>query len=498
MPLFALPIVPSSKSQHSQPATIRVQFSLPSRKRKRRSVPDEHSSEESSHDSNDGPGLTAASTNPLSLTPAEIAQYKLAGLSLDEELPSVSVTGFPHRALPAQPRRQRDNKGKGKTKDKYDNVLDEAEKDEVKADEVVADKRQTPERGPMLRLQHLSVLTTILQRCLRDGDIARASRAWAMLIRTQVAGRGIDLRESGYWGIGAELLIRNSARRRYSYDGSEEEEENGREVQDTGIDEKRWGSAEGLQKAKDYYERLILQHPYKRQFHGSVTALDFWPVMVGCEIYGIQYEQREGLRIISEQEGDDDGSERSGSQSDESEEGAEKVDIGEEAIFIGDQRRKIRRMRRRAERRWTERDKIRQTALAASEKITARMDDVMSMPPYSDSHNMLRLRGMLALYIGDLSVPDLPLEDEEGSGANEGTEERSRKLGRGNQDTERRFLFRQRINDHERGKRKQEQEYERARKLFDRIAREGGLVDEFMDVPVRSEEQEELYDAEEA
>jgi hypothetical protein len=411
----------------------------------------------------------------------------------------VTVTGFPHRALPAQSRPQRDRKGKAKTKDIYDDVLDEAEKGEVKADEVVANKRHTPGRGPMLRLQHLSVLTTILQRCLQDGDIARASRAWAMLIRAQVAGRGIDLRESGYWGIGAELLIRNSARRRrYSYDDSEEEEENGREVQDTGIDEKRWGSAEGLQKAKDYYERLILQHPYKRQFHGSVTAVDFWPVMVGCEIYGIQYEQREGLRKISEQEGDDDGGERSGSQSDESEEDAEEVDIGEDARFIWEQKRKVRRMRRRAERRWTERNEIRQTALAASEKITARMDDVMSMPPYSDSHNMLRLRGMLALYIGDLSVPDLPLEDEEGSDANEETAERNRKLGRGNQDTERRFLFRQRINDHERGKRKQEQERERARKLFERIAREGGLVEESMDVPVRSEEQEELYDAEEA
>jgi hypothetical protein len=401
----------------------------------------------------------------------------------------VSVTGFPHRALPAQPRFQRDRKGKGKAKDKDDAVSDEAEKDEAKADEIVADNRHPPQRGPMLRLQHLSVLTTILQRCLRDGDIARATRAWEMLIRTQVAGRGIDLRESGYWAIGAELLIRNSARTsRYSYNDSDSDEENGREIQDTEIDQKRWGSAEGLQKAKDYYERLILQHPYKRQFHGTVTALDFWPVMVSCEIYGIQYGQREGLRIISKQEGDDDGEEKSGSQSDESEGDAEEVDIREDTRFIWEQKRKVRRIRRRAERRWTERDEIRQTALAASEKITARMDDVMSMPPYSDSHNMLRLRGMLALYIGDLSVPDLPIEDEEGSDANEETAEISRKLGRGNQDTERRFLFRQRINDHERGKRKQEKEHEMARKLFERIAREGGLVDEFMDVPVRSEE----------
>jgi hypothetical protein len=110
--------------------------------------------------------LPDASTNPLSLTPAEIAQYRLAGLELNEDLPGFGPNGvkdFPHRALP-----ERD------------------------ADINVSVKEKDPtskgaERGPHLRIQHLSVLTTILHRCLLEGDIPRATRAWSLLLRMEVS-----------------------------------------------------------------------------------------------------------------------------------------------------------------------------------------------------------------------------------------------------------------------------------------------------------------------
>lgn len=303
-----------------------------------------------------------------------------------------------------------------------------------------------------------------------------------MLIRAEVNGQPMDIRGSGYWGIGAELLIRGNTahpqkpRKAENEGGNEDEDkDNGgeedesesepedKDVQPEGNElrngERRWGTRVGLRSAKNYYERLILQYPYKRQFPGAVTALDFWPAMIGCEIYGIQWEQKAGLQRISDEEERSDDSD-SGVLSD----GSGAYDDGWEAK----ERRIRRRCQRKEERWWLERDSVRQTALSASERIAKRLDGLMNTPPYSDSHVLLRLRGMLALYIGDLSVPAQPTEDEEGN-------EDETKSGSLEEDTEQRqFLLRKRSIDHERGKTKQAEERDRANEFFDRIVREGG------------------------
>jgi hypothetical protein len=415
-----------------------------------------------------------ASTNPLSLTPAEIAQYRLAGLRLDEEIPSVKT--FPHRGLPRKyslkPENsatlRKDVKGKGK-------AVEECEQDNDTEKEVeIEETRKGHDRGPQLRIQHLGVLTTILHRCLLEGDIERSKRAWAMLIRGQFGGKGVDLRQSGYWGIGAELLMRSldKPRRKPSYDSDSDDED--QEEHNRTENGWRWGTKEGLEKAKEYYERLILQHPYKRHFHGSVNALDFWPAMVGCEIYGIQAEQKEALRKLEKDEEAGDGGEMSGSQSEGSEADNEEENAADGG-FSADQTRKDRRSKRRAERRWLQKEEIRQTALAAAEKIAARLDELMGTPPFSDSHNLMRLRGMLALYIGDLSVPSRPVDDGDESDEEQNFR-RSQRLSQG--DNGRRFIFRQRMNDHERGKKKQLTEQETARRFFHRIEKGGGSLED--------------------
>ncbi|KUJ16765.1 uncharacterized protein LY89DRAFT_551569, partial [Mollisia scopiformis] len=469
MPTFALPLASSTRTTHAQSHSSRVRFSnLPTRKRKR-PVPTspENSSPEVSQDEDDSEniGLLPASTNPLSLTPAEIAQYRLAGLRLDEEIPSVK--SFPHRGLPkrydlkldsgSKPLKDRKGKGKAVEEDTDHNV--EIQKSEEE------DPRQGVSRGSQLRVRHLGVLTTMLQRCLMEGDIERAKRAWAMLIRGQFGGKPVDLRQSGYWGIGAELLMRSMVKpsSRPSYDSDSEEED---QAERNGTrDGWRWGSKEGLEKMKDYYERLILQHPYKRHFHGSVNALDFWPAMIGCEIYGIQAEQKDSSWKLEKEEENDDGGERSDSQSDGSEEDEDLFDPTDSG-FAADQRRKDRRLKRRAYRRWAQREEIRQTALAAAERIAARLDDLMETPPFSDSQNLLRLRGMLGLYIGDLSVPDQPIDDE-GDEAEDKSSLRSQRLSQGGNTA--RYSFRQRMNDHERGKKRQAEEQANAQRLFSRI-----------------------------
>lgn len=482
MPTFALPLAPSITTQHAQSHSSRVKFSnLPVRKRKRPAATSpEHSSGEASNDDEGDRnyGSVPASTNPLSLTPAEIVQYKLAGLRLDEEIPSVKT--FPHRGLPRAWNLKLENdailkkdfKGKGKA------VEVSREEADTEKELETEETRKGFDRGPQLRIQHLAVLTTILHRCLLEGDIERAKRAWAMLIRGQFGGKGVDLRQSGYWGIGAELLMRSLDKpgRKPSYepDSEYEDQDEDHEEEIRTVDSWTWGTKEGLERTKEYYERLILQHPYKRHFHGSINALDFWPAMVGCEIYGIQAEQKEALRKVERGENEDDGGEMSGSQSEGSEDD-EKEDDTVYGGFAADQRRKDRRIKRRAERRWVQREDIRQTALVAADKIAARLDELMGTPPFSDSHNLLRLRGMLALYIGDLSVPSRPMDLEDGSD-DEQNLRRSQRLG-GN-DSGRRFLFRQRMNDLERGKKRQLAEQDNARRFFHRIEKGGGSLDD--------------------
>ncbi|TVY42630.1 Dehydrogenase [Lachnellula subtilissima] len=451
MPLFALPLSTATKASTS--ARVHFTSRLPTRKRKRASS----SSSEEEYAQQYSSGLPAASTNPLSLTPDEIAQYRLAGLDLNEEIPS--VPGWPHRGLPGDKQwftpdvktKEKDGKGKLRAEDV------EEEEEDNKAVPV-----QETNRGPKLRMQHLSVLTAVLQRCLLEGDILRARRAWALLIRAQVAGAGMDIRSSGYWGIGAELLIRSGeskARNRFHADGDsdyEADDEDNLNDRDRELNEEGWGSKDGLQRAKAYFERLILQYPYKRQFHGSVSALDFWPAMVSCEIYGIQHELKQSLKRIARAEEKDENEDGSDSDSDVFEDAESHVSEEDGDAATIEQRRTDKRSWRKAEKRWAQKDDARQNALLASESIAGRMDELMTSPPFSDSHTLLRLRGMLALYIGDLSVPAMPiLEDEEGN------------------DTDRRFLIRQRISDHERGKRSLDEEQSKARKLFKKVADSG-------------------------
>ena len=432
----------------------------------------------------------AASTNPLSLTPAEVVQYRLAGLELDEEVPKVK--GWPHRGFPYERldigRRNAgvDLKGKGKevirSGDNDEEDGENGEGSDERQIEIEVEETKRQEAPPRLRMQHLAVLTAILQRCLLQGDIPRASRAWAILVRMQVGGKSIDIRGSGYWAVGAELLIRSGEKtparrppRKSEADSSDEEEDDDddqqSELEPQQNGQRRYGTAAGLEKAKEYYEQLILEHPFNRQYHDKVSALDIWPAMVGCELYGIQQEQKESLQKVAFEEEDQYQDEDAADSHSDSE---PEVAAGEEDDFYSiEERRKARRRQMKAEKRWHKRDEIRRTALTAYERLAARLDDLLTTMPYSDRPEILRLRGMLALCIGDLMVPALPPMDEEDEGV-EDRLERNRGLGIDQEDTQRRLLLRQRVSEHEQGKRGQKEEHIRARKVFERIERAGG------------------------
>ncbi|RFU35622.1 hypothetical protein B7463_g738, partial [Scytalidium lignicola] len=540
MALFTPPIY--KPSLQSAQGTIRDKHPASSSKKRKRdqsttSSPSPPSSSEEDEDDDDADtrSLYAASTNPLSLAPDEIVQYRLAGLDLDEVLPSQRVKGFPHRGLPGhvmfhervrKVRSKSKGKGKGKERarasdeDENENEDEEEQVDifkqsEDELDDEAWDKtmpmwqgKKRQERGPRLRRHHLGVLTTVLHRCLAEGDLERAGRAWALLLRAEIGGLPIDIRNTGYWGIGAELLIRGqeskppSRGRRDSltYDAENDKPDDDSEAVE-GLESdsrsgsrfapKRWGTAEGLEKAKEYYERLILQYPYVRQFPNAVTAVDFWPAMFGCEIYGIRFKQKEELWNISREEETDENNDNENEELySEDEEGDEDED--EDGGYSFQEKRQSRRRARMVEKRWQQREAVRRTTLEASVALASKMDELMTSLPYSDSHVLLRLRGMLALYIGDLSVPT-PLSPDDID--DEQMPSRTRQLGIEN-DGESRLLRRQREAEHQRGLRNQEEERERARALFEKIVYEGGDIGrDIQDIVSQRDPSEDIYDA---
>ena len=405
-------------------------------------------------------------------------QYRLAGLKLTHELPGQGVDGvrdFPHRALPilsdakeAKARRERE-KGKEVAHE------DEEDTDTTNRQNYAGIEHRT--RGPGLHLRHLSVLTTILHRCLLAGDIPRASRAWAILIREQFWGQAVDIKASGYWAIGAELLIRSGDQTQRE-EGSDDENDEQRHGED-GQGE-RWGSAEGWEKARAYYEQLILQYPYRRQFQRNTNAIDFWPAMLGCELYGIQWEERERLRKLEEIGGDRDDDEISPSEESEGSRDAE------DDLELSAQRRMARRTRKREERIWQAKEDIRFKTLGASEAVAARMDTLMSNHPYMDSRVLLRLRAMLALYIADLVVSAPPVQEDRA--------EEQHNLRSGGGDSEHRFLIRQRQAEHERGKERRREQRAVARGLFVKIATKGGWVGDINNLGLEEDGEEETHE----
>ncbi|ELR07521.1 hypothetical protein VC83_02096 [Pseudogymnoascus destructans] len=335
--------------------------------------------------------LDYVTSNPLSLNADETRQYRAAGLELDKELPSKTYTGFPHMNLPWEA---------GLT-------TDDEERQESKAELSAIERGSKPSH---LKVRHLGVLTAILQRCLAEGDIPRASKAWALLLRAQVGGKGVDLRSTGYWSLGAELLIRRGEQLAANGRSHEDdiEETYPLDPQDSGV--VSWGTAEGLERAKDYYARLILQHPYKRQYSTATSALDFWPAMLSCEIYGIQSKQQQSLHQLAMRQSDsNNGSasdhEDSLSDGDSDHSGDESLGATQEEVYFARRtKRESRAAQRHQLRSWKKKEEVRMHARSAAEKVATRIDEIMTTPPFVDSHVLHRLRGYLALYIGDLCI----------------------------------------------------------------------------------------------
>jgi hypothetical protein len=306
-----------------------------------------------------------------SLAPPDLAQLRLAGL-LPEQEPDVPPLPFPHAsatpasAHPAATKLQK----------------------ELAASPSRLYAVNAPSHGHLpgrqgepitLRKTHLNLLSTLLHRCLLEGDYQRAGRAWGMILRTQVAGgHPVDPRNHGRWGIGAEILL-------HRHPGAEPSSQPGfverQQGDSTGVHADMFSEA-GFELAREYYERFIVQYPSRRQAPHAVDERTFYPAMFSLWILEV-CEKSKRARGRQQKE-----PQRSRSRS-----------MSVDSLPEGDP----------SEARARE-EAIQGEELTRAMEIADRLDQLVVSPPFDKQASLLQLRGNLALWISDL-VMGIPASD---------------------------------------------------------------------------------------
>ncbi|KAI5283322.1 hypothetical protein KEM54_002214 [Ascosphaera aggregata] len=340
-----------------------------------------------------GGAYSSRASSAQTLTPDEQRQYLVSGLDLDSELPG---DHFPHRApVAAGPQSY---KSAVKIQRELSNLA------EPVFDPFPAGRRT-------LRLQHLAVVTAILHRCLIAGDYIRAGRAWGLILRDSFAGTPVQVKYTARWGVGAEILLWSDFDcESISIDSSKEKYDNGNHRVDRPVRQQRsvyrqWYTRNGFRKAKDYYDRLILQYPYTKSHPHALSPLDFYPAMLGLWISIAQEESRAAREsVVGGGEGDeedDDGGENNDGNTYTGDNMMETAfDSGEvlpPSHYSSRQRSRV--------------ISARANELVEAERIAAELDRILQSPPYSDSPRLLELRGMVSQWIGDLHVSSVTADD---------------------------------------------------------------------------------------
>lgn len=229
-----------------------------------------------------------------------------------------------------------------------------------------------------LRRKHLNVLSTVLHTCLLQADYHRAGRAWGMILRSQAThGHPVDLRNHGRWAIGAEILLR---RKPHHVPSSDQSDAVAHTHLDSDIDsDVDIFSEAGFELAREYYERLIVQYPTRKQTPNAVDQRSFYPAMFSLWVQEVTEKSKRTRRKNEEK-----ARSRSRSMS---------IDSGH-GIPTDDARARE--------------EAIQAEELAQATEIANRLDDLVKSPPFDKQASLLQLRGAIALWISDLVVGNTP------------------------------------------------------------------------------------------
>ncbi|GES57409.1 hypothetical protein ATEIFO6365_0001069700 [Aspergillus terreus] len=358
--VFSLPL-PSWQ----QPPSVRVAKYEP-KKRKKTDNDWGDDNDDLDGETTDAASEAAPPAPSLTLSPEEAHQYRIAGLSFDREIPGGL---FPHA-----PAKEDTSSFRVKKQDIFQGLSS--------LSSPIYPPQSAAQQGN-LRIQHLAVLSSILHRCLLQRDYIRAGRAWGLILREEFHGVPVDARTESRWGIGAEILLRK-----------------GRQIADNALgpaaqvgeshstDSPRlYFTRKGFEDAKEYYERLMVQHPFRKTSPDSICSLQFYPAMFSLWVYVVQEESVVARQTI-------ENSHESSPEAMSEDEGAATDSEGHHGVS--------------SQRKQGLLAGVRKSELGEAQKIAARLDELLVSPPYSDSPELLELRGMIALWIADLFISSVP------------------------------------------------------------------------------------------
>jgi hypothetical protein len=252
-------------------------------------------------------------------------------------------------------------------------------------------------RDTGLKQQHLGVLTTLMHTCLMKGDYIRAGRAWGLLLRAEVKGRPMDLRSNGLWGLGAEILLQRDIQLQKNgklEEGPQKLDVNSRPRGGVGgrsLTNQEMPTDNGFRAAKEYYNRLIVQHRFNKTYPEAISDLHFYQAMFCLWISHI-YDKLQAAQTDYSRVSQDSAS----ASADEY--GSDVNDASESA---------------------TRRDNVRRSTLEEALEIAGQLDGLLVSFPYSVSLPLWNIRGMLALWMRDLCLPGrLQRDMKAGTGTN--------------------------------------------------------------------------------
>jgi hypothetical protein len=279
-----------------------------------------------------------------------LAQLRVAGL-LPEDEDEVPPAPFPHAPAKASG----DHYGPAK-------VQEEMASSPSRLYAVNATSKSDPVLGQHegQKKSHLNTLSTLMHRCLLEGDYQRAGRAWGMILRTQMhSGRPVDPRQHERWGIGGEIVLRRKS-------------------------EMGKFSEPGFELAREYYERLIVQHPARKAHPRAIDERTFYPAMFSLWVFEVCEKSKQARARLQ-----DEASHRRSSTS----MSIDHVHVEELAVSR------------------EEEDAIQLEELTRAMEIADRIDQLVTSPPFDKQGSLLQLRANIGLWISDLTIEKTNLHE---------------------------------------------------------------------------------------
>ncbi|RFU73575.1 bar domain [Trichoderma arundinaceum] len=156
------------------------------------------------------------------------------------------------------------------------------------------------------RKGHLDILLRATEQFLAQGDVAKAAKAFGIILQLRPRTQSIDIRLHNLWSIGAEILMRQREKLQ-TVEQQFAELSNHRNrtasASSNGIQmvASWWGSSSNMSEIKSYFEILIRQYAYDHKLPHKISAVDFWLALLSCELNHIYTEHLGGILRLEDE-----------------------------------------------------------------------------------------------------------------------------------------------------------------------------------------------------